>query len=273
MPISNLPRREEYLKRRRQRRQAKIVIAICILLALVGLLSYVAHRPSLRISSIELSGGVLVTQDEIESKTNEFLKGSYFFLFPKNNAFLYPKAALAQYLGDNFKRIDTITLHLKNPHTLAIEITERKPFAIWCNGGEQDKCYFMDQNSTIFATAPDFSGDAYFKYYGLVATDTPIGIEYMASTTEFSTISDFVARVKNLGIRPQYLVAKDDGWFALVLAGGGQIYFDLKESLSKTADKLALLLSSKELSISSSSNLQIDYIDLRYGNKLFYKLK
>ena len=133
------------------------------------LTSYVAHRPQIRISKIELSGGVLVTQTDIEKSSFQYLKGSYLFLFPKNNTLWYLRDGLSNYLKENFKRIDTINIHRKDLKTLSIDIKERKPVAMWCEGlpREEEECYFLDQNSTIFAKAPNFSGDAYFKFYGL----------------------------------------------------------------------------------------------------------
>lgn len=128
----------------------------------------------------------------------------------------------------------------------------------------------------MFAKAPIFSGDAYFKYYGLVASTTessPIGQEFMASTTEFADISNFVFKAKELKIKPLYIEAKDNGEsFLLFVAGGGEIYFDTKEPLSVVGQNLEALLRTPVFA-SSTWNLPIEYIDLRYGNKLFYKLK
>ncbi len=70
-----------------------------------------------------------------------------------------------------------------------------------------------------------------------------------------------------------YLVAKEGDEFSLVVSGGGEIYFDIKESLSKVADNLEALLRTPELATSTSRDLPVEYIDMRFGNKLFYKLK
>lgn len=290
MVTINLPQREEYLKKKRKQRQIRYGIFAFIFLLFFSVFVYVSHRPEFRITNVELTGGILVTQDDVKSKVIEYLGGSYFYLFPKNNYFWYPDYELESYLKENFKRIDTINIRNKGFKTLQIVITERKPFAIWCNtvpglgnavsegvmeDGSQnfEDCYFIDQNSTIFAPAPQFSGDAYFKYYGLISGATPIGKEYMASSTVFREIADFVSRTKEMKIRPQYIVAKEKDDFSLAVSGGGEIYFDIKEPLTKVGDNLEALLKTPEMTPNSSGNLPIQYIDLRYGNKLFYKLK
>ncbi len=287
MAIGNLPVRDDYLKKKRNRRLFKYGVIASILLLLLGGLVYVARRPELNISKIELRGGTLVTQEDVESLSKEYLQGEYLWIFPVRNALLYPKDSLAKYLKQSLRRIDTINITRTNFHTLDIEITERKPFAIWCrylpnttpkmeDGSSESisqNCYFMDDQSIVFAAAPDFSGDAYFKYYGILNSPDPIGEYYMASSTEFSGISDLVDSAKKLYLRPQYLIGKGNGEFSLVISGGGQVYFDTKGPLSTVIENLEALIKTSTISTTTTGNLPIDYIDLRFGNKLFYKLK
>jgi len=266
--------REEYLKKRRKKKFIRFGVLIALVFIFVGLLSYVSQRSKLRINDVVLSGGVLVAEKDIREESLKFLGGSYFWLFPRNNSFIYPKNKLENYLKENFKRMDTIAISLENLNKMIITITERKPVAIWCNdlGGEKDKCYFLDANSTIFAEAPNFSGDAYFKYYGGVENENPIGLEYIASSTEFTRINNFIELVKKLEIKPLHLKSTGEGEFSLVLFGGGEIYFDVKKPLEMTYKNLESLLNSSEIS-NKNGILPVEYIDLRYGNKLFYKLK
>jgi len=272
-------RREDYVRKKRERLLIKIGVVFLVLILIIGIISYVSHRKEIRISKVELSGGVLVRQSDVEAETLQFLYGSYFWLFPKGNVFLYPKSSLENYLKEKFRRIDTINIQRNKFNSLSVKITERKPEALWCDSpvpetGTPEHCYFMDSNSTIFVEAPYFSGDAYFKYYGLVSTSTAvIGREYMASSTQFAEISKFISDIKKLSTNPVYLLAKDNGEFTLILSTGAKIYFDTKGSLSKTSSNLNALLSSDVFSTTSDPTLGVDYIDLRFGNKLFYKLK
>lgn len=277
MVISNLTHREEYLKRKRKKRIAYIGIFFLFLIILVVLGSYLSHRKEFRISKVSLAGGVLITQEEVQKRTLDFLSGSYFWLFPKNNAVLYSKSRLEKNLKENFKRIDTINIKLNGFQNLSININERKPQALWCKGEPKDmhdeECYFMDLNSTIFAKAPNFFGDAYFKYYGLISEDNPIGLEYITPSTKFFEITDFVQSVRSLSLKPQYILSKDGGEFLMTLSGGAQIFFDTRESLTKVSANLEALLRTEELLNLDKSNLPVEYLDLRFGNKLYYKLK
>lgn len=278
MPISNLPHREEYLRKKRKRKFIRISISILFFIVLIGVLSYISHRKEFRINRVNLFGGVLITEEEIEKETFRYLNGNYLWLFPKNNSFLYPKNSLEDHLKEVFKRIDTIDISKKGFQRLSVNISERKHFAVWCSGLPttetlDEDCYFMDKNSTIFASAPNFSGDAYFKYYGNIVDENPIGKEFIASSTKFYEIANFVNSIKELSLRPLYITAKGHDEFSAKLSGGGEILFDTKEPLVKVSENLLLLLGTDELSRLDRSRLPIQYIDLRFGNKLFYKLK
>lgn len=278
MNVPKLSHHEEYLRRKKKRRYIIIGVLVFILLSIVGLLSYLSHRKEFRIVNVNLFGGVLVTEEDVQEKTFEYLGGSYFWLFPKNNSFIYPKSGLEKYLKDNFKRIDNIDISLKNFQRLSIVITERKHFAIWCQGlpvanPDEETCYFIDKNSTLFAPAPNFSGDAYFKYYGLLTDAGPIGKEFISSTTQFSDLAEFVDETKKLSLKPQYVIAKGGGEYVMKLYSGTDVQFDSKQPLKKTLENLNVLLSTDALSKLDKGNLPVDYIDLRFGNKLYYKLK
>ncbi|TSC70417.1 MAG: Uncharacterized protein CEO12_351 [Parcubacteria group bacterium Gr01-1014_46] len=302
MALSNLPQREEYLRKKRKLRRIKYGVFIFLIVLIIGGLSFASYRPEVRIDEVVLSGGLLVTEKEVREEALGFMDDSYFWLFPKNSSFLYPRSDLEKYLMERFKRIETIKISLEGLDKMIVEITERKPVAIWCRDivkkeapqilpvtvdasttptlpaleekvvSIPSSCYFIDLHSTIFAEAPDFSGDAYFKYYGLVEKENPIGQKYIASSTQFREINNFIEAVKKLSIKPLYLKAKGEDEFSLVLYGGGEVYFDVKKSLSLAYTNLETLLKSPELS-SRGGYLPVDYIDLRYGNKLFYKLR
>lgn len=270
-------RREEYNKKKRDqfliRAGAILLFIIIIFFALV----IVSRLKRFRISDVEFVGGLLVPAEGIKVETKNFLDGNFYWFFPKNNIFLYPHDNLEDFLRDKFKRINTISISKINNQSIKVTITERGLYALWCEGLpnmiSSEKCFFMDNNGVIFSESPTFSGDAYFKYYGFIKNGiNPIGATYIDSTSKFHELDSFVERIKKTSIRPTFLIADDTDKFDLVLSNGGHIYFDTSESFSKTADNLEALLKTL-ISTTTSEDLNIDYIDLRFGNKLFYKLK
>jgi hypothetical protein len=270
-----LSSREEYLKKKRKARLLKLALALFLSTAIFAGLVFLSRLQKFRIAEFDVSGNVLVSANDVSIAAQNFLSGNYFWFFPKNNDLLYSRHGLEKTLSEKFRRIAGVSVHLKNFRTLSIAITERSLNALWCDGEPNsvlpENCWFMDDNGLIFAPAPQFSGDAYFKYYGLVsATTSPIGQPYLASTTEFQSLTEFVKRADDFSLQPIYLQDAGQGQFIVGLSGGGQIYIDANQSLSKEGDNLEALLG---IFSASTTPLDFDYIDLRFGDKLYYKMK
>jgi hypothetical protein len=291
---------QEHRRKRRNKFLFRLGLILFFLLVIFLTLVFVSRMQRFRISDVELSGETLVSQNEVVEASDDFLSGYYLGLFPRDNAFIFPRAVLQNFLKEKFKRIDLIKIKLDGFKKLQIIISERQQQALWCAGSpdgfaeatsssdlDRDKCYFLDDNGLIFSGAPSFSGNAYFKYYGGISigtspagslpTDsassgTPIGQTYLSTSTVFQDVSDFVQSIGQTSITPVSILAGDNGDFTMYLSTGGKIYFNQSEPLSKTADNLKALLQTLSES-SSTSILNIDYIDLRFGDKLYYKMK
>ena len=70
--------------------------------------------------------------DDIVRVAREELDGKYFFLFHRDNIFLYPKNRISSRLGEEFKRIADVDIRRNSLTGIRIVITEHKPAYLWC---------------------------------------------------------------------------------------------------------------------------------------------
>lgn len=266
------PKHEEYLRKKRNWKIFKYSALVFLVLFIIGLISYLLYRPAVRVTEIDFSGETVLSPEEIKSVSAGYMEGSYFLLVPRNSIFFYPKKSLENFLLETYTRIETIDIGFKNFHSIKIQITERKPEYLWCLEADE-VCYFMDNEGLLFDVAPDFSGDAYFKFYGLLEGDNLLGSYYIATSTNFSELKSFIDNVKGLSLEPTKLLGKGKNEYHMTLSNGSYIYFDTNKSLPDVYENLKALLSSPELSAADRRDLPVEYVDLRFGNKLFYKLK
>ena len=63
------------------------------------------------------------------------------------------------------------------------------------------------------------------------------------------------------------------GDYEIAIEGGGRIIVNPAKDLAVALENLRVLLTQSELSKNQDFPLALDYIDLRYGNKVFYKLR
>ena len=278
-----LKRRSTLRSPNRARRRRIILIAksfaLCAVVALLVFgISYLSKIPALTIREINIRGNSTVSSTEIERMALEPMQGNYLGLFSRKNIFLYPRRAIKDAIHKRFSQVKNITISFKNFHTIYITIEEYKPSAVWCsekNGKSgvifTDNCYFMDEAGYVFGQSPQFSGNVYPRYYGLISSTSSIGSQYL-SADDFRTLNAFVSKVSSLGLASRRVVAEEDDTFKMYLENGGTILFSAKVGLEKTLENLQSVLSSSSLSRKGDSPLSgLDYLDLRFGNKIFYK--
>lgn len=264
-------RKSGYVKRRRNKYLSIFYITIISFFVLFGLSVYLSRLEMFRIFDTYITGTVLVEIYEVEEEVKTFLSGNVFFFFPKNNIFIYDKKGLIAHLENKFPRIESIKARFDGDSIISLEITERSPYALWCNNAEEEECFFMDKNAKVYSKAPKFSGDAYFKYYGLIEGE-PLGQNYFSDTELFNSLGQFVKYTERLNLNPYYLRVLNNGQYELYLVEGGKILFDSESTLDQVAFNLEAVLTSSDFA-STTNFKNLDYIDLRFGNKLFYKLK
>jgi hypothetical protein len=87
-------------------------------------------------------------------------------------------------------------------------------------------------------------------------------------------VTTFIQGVKNIGF-PVAKFATDELYnFEIFLESGGRILSNGRRDLSKTLENLFSFITGGTISIKNGSFLSnLDYIDLRYGNKIFYKMR
>ena len=274
----------EYEQRKRKVFFMRIYVALFSVICVVSLCAGITYWSKISIDTVTVRGTYLISSSEVVRTVNEALDQKYAYIFYRKNALLYPKQDVLRQLALKFPRIETVSVKLSDYHTILVTITERQPKALWCDMSPDmiavsdgptlsPHCYFLDKTGYVYSESPDFSGDAYFKYFGLVPFQSAIGASYLSSSTKFVELSNFVDTVKKLKITPLYIVATSQDDFTMYIYGGGKIFFDDKESLVKTGEHLQLLLQTANLVPQEKGELLVEYIDLRYGNKLYYKVK
>ena len=142
-----------------------------------------------------------------------------------------------------------------------------------------NKCYFLDSDGYIFDKAPYFSGDVYFKFYGdsLLSNENPSGSYLMKD--KFSKIIEFKNSIEKMNLKPTSFYLNENGEegnFSLFGEPGisPKIIFKVDGDYEKLAENLQAAISvdplKTNLKTKSSSLL---YLDLRFGNKVYYKFK
>lgn len=266
-------RSPEFHKKKQKERNKKLVVIVIFVIFLIGLPIYLLRISPFLVSSIIVEGNSVTSYEDVASIVKKNLEGYYMFIFPKSNALLYPKKSITKDLLLNIPRLNNVKVSLINPKSLKIEIEERQPTGLYCLDVKvlSEGCYYIDNEGYIYSKAPSFSGDVYFVYSAEPVIEEPLGKSFL-TLEEFKKLPPFINLIKQIGVSLHSLTATTNEYY-LILTGGGRIIINKQDDLKVVVENLESFL--KDHAITTVPNFleDVSYIDMRFGNKVFYKLK
>lgn len=262
----------KYLQKKKKQRILTITIySIASLIVILAIL-FSFRLSFLRVTNISVNDTLNIKSEEIKNDVLDMISGNYYFIIPKDSYFFLSKEKIKNKIVDDFKKINTIEIKNKGITGLEIEITERQPEVMICDGFREDEegehCSFADKQGIIFEKVATSSDKIYFKYYSSEEIDKD----------KFLQLQNFVKNVENSGIIATGLLLSEDGSYELYIKNVDQsiavVYFDDRTSLDKVVSNLSVFWkNSINKKIGSDSIPNFEYINLRFGNNVFYHIK
>lgn len=281
----NSPRLLELRRKKHKSTRRKVVVILVIFFVVILGLSFASRINKININQINISGNKVVETKEIEDIIKNKISDHYLWLFPKTNFLIYPKRGILNELNNKLKRLKDISISINNFRILEISVSEYEGKYLWCGislpdltNSANQKCYFLDDNGYIFDEAPYFSGEVYFKFYGNggLSNEIPIGTYFLKD--KFVKIIEFKDAIQKLNLNSTAFWLDNDSEADFSISGepmtGPRIIFKLDEDFGKLAENLQAAVSTEPLRTELKTKLSsLLYLDLRFGNKVYYKFK
>lgn len=267
-------RSKRLVERRRKRFLLKLTMITIVVVILISFASWFSYRPSIQIIKIVVNGNNVVSDLDIGNITNEVLDGKYLFLFSRADSLTYPEKEIETAILTTFKQIKSVDIVRTDFQTLSMDIEEQKPYALWClskTEDVQDDCYFLNKDGLIFSKAPNFTGNVFFRFYGYLNDINLIGKYYLKVNDEFNSTNVLINSISSLGVVPVELRPLGDTDMELYMDDGSKILFTRGQRSSEILDNLRVVLESE--TFKNEKMKDVEYIDLRFGNKVYFKLR
>lgn len=257
------------VQRRKKKRVIRLAVVCTCSIAFFFGLAYFSFSPSVSIARVDVRGNTSVSSDEVVGVVEKILAGKYLALFSKRNNWLYPESTLIEMIKTDFPQVASVSLSLTEDKSLAVYVSERNPSGVWCGDIELTNCYFLDEDGFIFAQAPQFTGNIYSIFTGIIEKENPIKDSYLPKQ-DFLKLQGFISRLKSFGFNPLRIHLSESGDGYALLPEGGKILFTFGPDINKAGDNLASFLAESKV-VKADGGLKGLYIDIRFGNKIFYK--
>ena len=257
------------LRARRKRRRVRLaLVALGALVLLCVILVGLTYIPFLQIRGVKVSGTQTIASSTIANYVESQIAGRYLFVIPKRNIFLYPKDTISQGRLSSFPQLKVAEVHAGDFHTIEVDIVEREPKALWCANTD---CYLMDQEGVVYAPAPTEVPQGFVEYHGVTFGDK-LPRQYL-NADQFETLFSLVdALSQKVGSSHIVRVSIDN--HADVEAdfdNGFTLKFALGDASGDTFERFSVALTAGPFLEHTLSEFL--YLDLRFGDKLYYKLK
>jgi cell division septal protein FtsQ len=238
-----------------------------LLVFLLTLLYLFFLSPLFALRQVRVQGLIRITEDNLTKFAWDQSLMSRAWLFKQKNLFFFDIDQLSNTLHDNFS-FGSLRVYKQWPNTLVISVGERDLAFIW----QDDKGkFFSDQQGCLIREALVAEGDE--NKYPVLTSNS---LNYLneqdcldVDETYLKAIFSLYSQMKDSpDLQPsRFLLESSENTIKADLSAGPNILFNVKEDLSKQINKLLIIKKEKELLEFQS----LEYIDLRYGDRAYFK--
>lgn len=245
-------------------------------------------RHVVQITSVEVEGTHAVSKEAIAALASESLSNVLLSHIRRDNSFFYPEREMIKRILALSPRIAHVAIDFNRRHVLHVVIIEYTPNFLFCmksDGGEVDAstttsinhqprdCYFADEDGYVYAEAPEYVG---YPFVAIIASTSeqavthasPIGTHAL-SEEEYSHIQGFIDDISRAGLVTHSVTLLPDKDVRIEVGMPWSLLWTTTEDPEGSIRNLSIVLTS--IAHSNTKVNSIKEIDLRFGNKIFYR--
>jgi len=271
----SLPKSQVRARRRGRRARIALLLAALFLALCVGVVWFL-HASFVRVVVVNISGAESITAAQVTDAVHAAISGAYLSIIPRDSIFFYPKRSIEADLLNSFPSLKSAIVHAENFDSISVAIGERHPQALWCGAeASSSSCALMDEGGVVYGHAADFSGDAYTQYFGAAEPLRPgaeLPMQYLTKE-QYSALYALVAAIEKTqpGDTVVQVVVDDGGDVRAHFQQDFFLLFSINDKGADIYERFTLALTAEPFTTHALTDFE--YLDLRFGDKLYYKLK
>jgi len=240
---------------------------ILVLLIIGAFFYFLLFFDKFQVKNIVISGNQKVRIEDIKAIVMENITKNM-LVFKSQSIFLASLSDLNSQIRDKFPEISSASTKRKLFDTLVVNIQERNPALVFCSLFEgKDSCCLLDNTGVAFENVEDRNrGLPIVRQDGL--SKTALGQEVLAQGLAGYIVEAQKSLNEKFGIDIKSAEIISDARMDALTSEGWEIHFNLAADMGLQITKLSLLLE-KEISAESRGTLQ--YVDLRFQDRAYYK--
>lgn len=244
-----------------------------LVIVFLGIAGYVLLlSPLLQVDAVEITGLKNISANEMRALIGRELAGEYANVLRKNNMLFIQAEGIEKLLLGEFRDMKEVEIKKQFPNRLVVRAGERELDLLFCSGSW---CYTIDRDGIAYSKMPAESSEAKEGSVPLLQD----GSERYFETGERAMDPEYIKYIKNIREKlPRDIgIEVEQHFFTPHLASGDirvkttegwMLYFDRNIALQKELDMLRAVLKN---SVEQEKRKDLEYIDLRTDNKVYFK--
>mgnify|MGYP000228633356 CR=1 FL=1 len=249
----------------------RVSIGAAVVIVLVGFV-FLIRAPRFQVKTVNVVGTNVADPLDVSQFVLGTLEGNYLWILPKSSVVLVAPPDIQTAIQAQFPRFKSVKVDRDSMSSLRVEVVEYPGVYLWCD--RDDACAFMDEQGTVFADAPLFSGSAYLRIYAGERQPypfTPVTPEQLA------TVHTIDQRLRATDIDPISFSFVSSHELRVYVFHGTQrvpILFDPSDDINRALNTLYTGLRTQPLARLYHDRTQVlQYLDLRFASKIVYKFQ
>jgi len=241
-------------------------LLIVIILSILTAIWFIFAAPLWRLEEIKISGLTRVSDVELRRIINDEMQNRRGLLFTEKNVFLFRSAAATENIlaAYNFSGAE---ITKKLPRTLEVKVIERPYSFIFQEGSS----YYYASSDAYIIKDPAVAEEDKSRYLVLENKNSDTMI---TASEKINIASDYLNFVLDLSRRlaaypelavEKFIIDQEFNTIKVKFVSGPTVFFNTKEEAGLQVNRLWLVKKEKIKDNFSRTN----YIDLRYGDKIF----
>lgn len=254
--------------RREKKQKGKGFVKLIILgifLIFFFLLWATFASPWLNINKIEISGLTRFTNSELEKIVLGQIQETRFFVFKQKNIFLFDQQSLVKNILASYN-FSGLEVEKNIPSTIVLKVSER-PFSFIFKEGTS---FFYASNDGSVIKEVNVSEDDKKKYLILENNAPSLINENNRLALQEDYLNFILALGQELSLHSdlpveRYIIDQEFNTIKAKFLNGPVVYFSVKNGVNEQVNRLVLV---KKEKIKDNFS-KVNYIDLRYGERIF----
>jgi hypothetical protein len=254
------------------------VVTVCImgLLLFCFICIQILKTPLLKVKDIRIHQIYTISDEKVTQDVKNYLNTPIFFGMTRNNVLFIKPKKIAAYIRDQYPSFKNTRIIFEEPMILDIYVDEYIPEYLWCD----IQCVFADTLGYMYQYTETVSPKSFIVFRGPIQKT---GYEIRNNVFLDDQRRDYFNTLKKIfdkqsiyieqvtGINTHTITVKAYRIGDVFIPHGANIRLDSTQETGYIENMLRLVLENPIFKNTFIGGATLDYIDLRYPDKIFYK--